>query len=120
MARAKQVGDQGEQVVEAWLQGQGWQTLARRWRCPWGELDLVMYREPVLSFVEVKTRASGSWDQGGRLAVTGQKQQRLIRAAQAFLGTYPQWSETVCRFDVALVQGGEVRDYLEHAFELSA
>lgn len=116
----KQIGDQGEQVVEAWLQTQGWQTLARQWHCPWGELDLVMIRDAVVSFVEVKTRQRGSWDQQGSLAITPSKQRRLILAAQAFLGAYPEWSQAACRFDVALVERGtwQVKHYWEGAFEV--
>jgi len=116
----KLIGDQGEKAVETWLQERGWQTLARQWRCPWGELDLVMIRDAVVSFVEVKTRQRGSWDQQGSLAVSASKQRRLILAAQAFLGAYPEWSQAACRFDVALVERGtwQVKHYWEGAFEV--
>ena len=35
------IGVLGEDLVARWLQSSGWEILHRRWRCPWGELDLV-------------------------------------------------------------------------------
>jgi len=36
------IGVLGEDLVARWLQSSGWTILQRRWRCPWGELDLVV------------------------------------------------------------------------------
>lgn len=99
------LGELGEQVTAQWLQNQGWDILASRWRCRWGELDLVAYnltRE--LIFVEVKTRQNKNWDADGLCAITPQKQRKLYRTAQMFLSAYPQFSELACRFDLALVK----------------
>ncbi|MDA0268925.1 MAG: YraN family protein [Cyanobacteria bacterium] len=105
---SKQLGELGEALVAHWLQQQGWQILARRWHCRWGELDLVaLHPEPCLAFVEVKTRRQGSLDDTGRLAVNAQKQQKLWRSAELFLAKQPQYSDLPCRFDVALVARGQ-------------
>ncbi|MES1022834.1 YraN family protein [Gloeocapsa sp. BRSZ] len=100
------IGVLGEDLVAQWLQLQGCKILHRRWRCRWGELDIVAQQEattPFVTFVEVKTRSSGNWDEGGLLSLTPQKQAKICRAATFYLTQYPDLSAYPCRFDVALV-----------------
>ncbi len=91
-------------MVARWLQEQGWEVLHRRWRCRWGELDIIA-RSGVegLIFVEVKTRSAGNWDSGGLEAIAPSKQAKLRRAAEVFLSERPELAELPCRFDVAVV-----------------
>jgi putative endonuclease len=113
MATARQrdrarLGQLGEQLVADWLQQEGWQIVAQRWHCRWGELDIVGYGDrprPTLAVVEVKTRSPRNWDADGRLAITPQKQAKIIQAAELFLAEQPQWNNADVRFDVAIVQG---------------
>jgi len=105
------VGTFGEKRVQLWLEAQGWQILAQRWRCPWGELDLIAQPTgpPALVFIEVKTRSDPrqrtyhSWDHEGLTAITPQKQTKLSETAACFLGKFPHYSTWPCRFDLALV-----------------
>ncbi len=39
------IGELGEQLVAEWLQTQGWAILHYRWRCRWGEIDLIARQE---------------------------------------------------------------------------
>ncbi|MEM6503192.1 MAG: YraN family protein [Cyanobacteria bacterium P01_C01_bin.89] len=110
-----QSGVLGEAFVAAWLRQQSWELVAQRWRCRWGELDLVA-RSPIpakvqgknqprtLAFIEVKTRSRKNWDQDGLLALSPSKCSKLIRAAQTFLSEFPDLSDDACRFDVAAVR----------------
>jgi putative endonuclease len=44
------LGASGEDAVAAWYEGNGYEILARNWRCREGELDLVVRRARVLVF----------------------------------------------------------------------
>ena len=55
----QEVWHAGEDLAAAYLAGLGWQVLARNWRCPAGELDIIAIEPgspPVLVFCEVKCR----------------------------------------------------------------
>lgn len=104
---AHRLGELGEALVADWLRQQGWQIIAQRWHCRWGELDLVAARHdptPELAFVEVKSRGRGSLDGVGRWAITAKKRQKLWRSAEVFLAQWPDYGDWPCRFDVALVE----------------
>lgn len=123
-----EVGSLGEIFIKQHLQQQSWQIVAERWHCRWGELDLVAYQPQakILAFVEVKTRRHHSLDQQGILAITPSKQRKTIKSAMQFLAEFPEYENSGCRFDVALVsyQGTNLDDfqfaleeYLEAAFD---
>lgn len=77
-------GQRGEELAAAHLARQGYEILARNWRCRAGEMDIIARRGEMLVFVEVRTR------RGRRLgtpeeSVTPAKQARLIEVAQTYL-----------------------------------
>lgn len=97
-ARAREVGDRGEALACAHLEGLGWEVVGRNWRCPQGELDVVASEEGLLVFCEVKTRRSTRF--GTPLeAVDGQKARRLRRLAWAWLDEHGRSGESF-RIDV--------------------
>ena len=103
----------GERQALAYLQQLGMRPVCQRYRCPYGEIDLVMLDGACLVFVEVKLRSRGRKNDGVS-AVTFQKRQRLIRAARSYLGQYP--TELPVRFDIVEITGEGVF-HLPNAFE---
>jgi putative endonuclease len=97
-------GKQGEEVVAQWLIAHGGKILHQRWRWKRGEIDLIAMESGTLLFIEVKTRNRSNWDADGLLAITPQKQARIISTAQLFLLKHPHFAEQPCRFDVAIVR----------------
>ncbi len=104
------LGRWGEGVAERRLIDLGMRIVARRYRTPFGELDLVALDGETLVFVEVKTQSSrAASDPEQRL--TPEKRARLSRAVSAFRAQR-RWSARVCRFDLVTVVGepGELAD----------
>jgi len=95
------LGAHGEDATLALYRGAGFRLLARNWRCPAGELDLVVQRAGLIVVCEVKTR-SGSAFGGGYEAVSWSKRRRLRRLAEIFLTQRGRVGAEV-RFDVASV-----------------
>jgi len=96
-------GARGETLVYWYLRQAGYTIVARnrRARSGAGELDLVGWDGPVLSFVEVKTRTTA--DAGPpEAAVSKAKQRRIARAASEYLHRLRRKPMSY-RFDIASV-----------------
>lgn len=107
------LGSTGEDAAARAYAEQGWTVVARNWRCREGELDLVLWRDDVLAFCEVKTRTTDRYG-GAAAAVTPLKQARIRRLAMRWLAESGKHAGRL-RFDVAVVKGDEVR-IIEGAF----
>ena len=97
-------GKKGEEVVAQWITACGGKILHQRWRWKRGEIDIIAIESDTLLFIEVKTRNRSNWDADGLLAITPQKQARIVTTAQLFLLKHPHLAEQPCRFDVAIVR----------------
>jgi len=99
--RHLKLGSAGEAAALAAYLARGFELVARNWRCPVGEIDLVLRRGALLVVCEVKTRRGA--DRGGPFeAVDRRKQRKLRLLAQAFLASGSLAHDAV-RFDVASV-----------------
>ena len=101
MSRRDHVWRAGERAAWEAYRRRGYRLVARNWRCPLGELDLVVERDGVVVICEVKARASTLMG-APHDAVTPQKQHKLRAVAEAFLGSRPEPASY--RFDVASVR----------------
>jgi putative endonuclease len=107
-------GQLGEDAAARYLEQKGCTVRIRNWRCPAGEIDLIVTDGDHLVFVEVKSRAAGS-PYGPVLAMTRKKQQQVRNLAlryleQAYSGKPPPLQP---RFDVVLVVLGR-KPEIEH------
>jgi putative endonuclease len=109
------VGRRGEDATANRYLAAGYRVVARNWRCPLGELDLVLMRRSLLVFCEVKTRRATALG-GPYEAVGWQKQRKLHRLAEAFLASSRLAPEGI-RFDVASVSMGRDGTLDVHLFE---
>lgn len=97
---AFQSGISAESRAAAMLLVKGYRILARRYRSPAGEIDIVAKRRNALVFVEVKTRAN--YEEAVE-AVTEQQRRRIVRAAECWLAARPQDGDGDVRFDVVII-----------------
>ena len=113
---AFRTGISAESRAAAFLMAKGYRILAKRYRTPHGEIDLVARRRNLIAFVEVKARAS--LDEAA-YAVTPRQQQRIVNAAEAWLMAHPEHAEFDLRFDVVLIAPKSLPRHLLAAFDAS-
>ena len=117
MSRSGDTGLLGEQLAAAYLEQRGMRLVESRYRCRFGEIDLVAWDGDTLCFVEVKTRTSCAVGLP-RESVTAKKREKLRAAALSYLSE--RGLDCPARFDVAevyLKAGRKARiDYMENAF----
>lgn len=108
-------GWMGEARACEYLENRGMVLLERRYRSPYGEIDLVMRDGDTLVFVEVKARSRGRRGDG-LAAIIPKKQSRMVQTALQYIGEH----KSVCtmRFDaIELTPEGVV--HIPNAFEAS-
>lgn len=119
MPHARQsLGDRGELLAERFLQARGYAVLARKYRCPHGEIDLVCRDGESVVFVEVKTRRGTAFG-APEDAVTAAKLAHIAAAGQQYLAEQ-RWDEQPWRIDVVAIDldgAGRLREIrlIDHA-----
>ncbi|MGB7257985.1 MAG: YraN family protein [Pseudolabrys sp.] len=111
---AFRTGLSAESRAAAWLIAKGFRILARRWKSPLGEIDIVARRRHLLIFVEVKARTSLD---AAAESVTPRQRQRIAAAAEVWLANNPDDGVRDIRFDAMLVAPGKLPRHIPAAFE---
>lgn len=93
-----------EDAAARWYADAGGAILARRWRCPEGEIDLIVRDGDVIVFAEVKHRSTSGPNGLADDPVTPRQWQRLENAANRYIMTAVTGDAPV-RFDLVLVDG---------------
>lgn len=98
--KAQRWGQLAELLAACLLRTKGYRILARRYRVPVGEIDLIAQRGRTLAFVEIKART----DHAEAVAAIGARQRaRIERAASQFLAQNPRLAGMSPRYDAILV-----------------
>jgi putative endonuclease len=108
------LGISAESRAAVWLIAHGYRILARRWKSPLGEIDIIAARRYTLIFVEVKARATLD---GAAESVTERQKQRIAAAAEIWLAKNPMPTIRDMRFDCILVAPGKLPRHIPGAFE---
>ncbi len=119
-------GQQGEELAANFLKYHGFKILARNYRCPHGEIDIIAFDRDSAShfgtncivFVEVKTRRSDAYTTP-QSAVDEDKQRRIKKVAAYYL-TQRRAGEMSVRFDIIAIVIGKGEPRIKHitkAFE---
>jgi putative endonuclease len=113
---AFRTGISAESRAAALLIAKGYRILARRWKSPVGEIDIVARRRALLVFVEVKARDTlddAAW------AVSERQRRRIIATAEAWLARNADDRIQDIRFDAMLVAPGRIPRHIPAAFDAS-
>lgn len=114
MRSRERVWREGERAAWDAYRRRGYRLLARNWRHPLGELDLVVARAGTVAFCEVKARRGASLG-GPYESVTPAKRRKIRALAEAFIASTRVRADRF-RFDVASVSLGDGRPSV-HLFE---
>ena len=111
---AFQLGLSAESRAAMFLIAKTYRIPARRWKTPFGEIDIVARRRGVLVFVEVKARehADDAFE-----AVTERTKHRIVSAAELWRARHPDHANGEIRFDVIAVTPGKLPRHITNAFD---
>jgi putative endonuclease len=115
-----ELGRLGEDLALKTIRRMGYKCIARNYRCPLGEMDLIARDGDTLVFIEIKTRRGKSLAYV-KEAVDGRKKRQLSKVALAYMKEN-HCADVKSRFDVVAVNLGghnEEIEVVKNAFELA-
>ncbi len=110
---AYRTGRWAEGLCAALLRLKGYRIVARGFRLPVGEIDIVARKSDVLVCVEVKARRNL---REATEALTPHQRRRIVRAAEAFIAGRDEFAALGVRFDVMLVTPRRLPRHIKDAF----
>ncbi len=104
-------GMAAEDIAARAYEAKGGKVLARRWKVPEGEIDLIIELGGMIVFVEVKARKNMAAALG---ALQPAQQARLVACAEQYLAQNANLN-AACRFDLAAVDRTGCIEIVENA-----
>lgn len=99
--KAERRGHRAEALAALALMLRGYRIVARRYKTPLGEIDLIIRRGDLVALVEVKARRNL---QAGFDAVPNSAQRRIIAAGDLWLGRQRDAAKLSLRNDIVVVR----------------
>jgi len=96
-------GRRAEALAAVFLRLKGYKILARRFKTPSGEIDIIAARRGLVIMIEVKAREQL---QIARESISIKSRKRIETAAQQFLSRQPRFQNHGLRFDAVFVING--------------
>lgn len=103
----------GEKLAVSYLEQKGFKIIAQRFRTTRGEIDIIVIKDNIISFVEVKTGSKGRYGKPMDW-IPFRKRRRIALAALEYLQQHPH-NQLTPRFDAVLISDGKIR-HIENAF----
>lgn len=111
--KAYRSGLLAETIAALLLRLKGHRIVARRYKTPVGEIDLVALKDRQLVFVEVKRRKTA---EHAAWTLPAKQRRRVVRAAQYWLAAHPAYNRHDMRFDVVLTAPWTWPRHIANAF----
>ena len=83
--RRKEVGRLGEDIAVQFLERKGYKIIARNYRKPWGEIDIIAEKAGSVRFIEVKAVSRESSDYRPEELVDARKLEKVARTASLYM-----------------------------------
>jgi putative endonuclease len=114
------LGKRGEELALKKIKRLGYKCVARNYRCPLGEIDLIAKDGESLVFIEIKTRKGKSLGYA-KEAINGRKRRQLSKVALTYLKSN-NCGDVKSRFDVVAINLNDNKEQIEvikNAFDLA-
>lgn len=95
----KQMGNTSEELALDYLTEQGFRLVQRNFTCKTGEIDLIVQKDDLVVFVEVRSRTGIQYGNPSE-TVNRKKQDKIRKTAKYYLYCNPYLEKYYCRFDV--------------------
>ncbi|MGD0977266.1 MAG: YraN family protein [Minisyncoccia bacterium] len=86
--KTKELGNLAENLAGRYLESQGYEIIERNYRKPWGEIDIIVFKDDVCVFVEVKANSrefAGNFNP--ELRVDEKKLAKIIKTAELYMAS---------------------------------
>lgn len=102
-SRLQQLGDAGEDIARKFLEKKAFRFKESKWHSRYGEIDLIMWDEDELVFIEVKMRRNHRYGRPEEM-VSSAKSKRICKTAWQYLQKH-HLMDVFWRFDTVAITG---------------